>query len=471
MRYRSPFSVLVGLSALGASAVASAVAMAAPHPAAEAQALDLARKAIAIRSVKGENNRTAEADTLFRDALLTGGWSSGDVEVVPVDDTAYLIATWHGSDRALKPLVISGHLDVVEANPADWKRDPFTPVIENGYLYGRGASDMKTSAGIATAALIELRKRGYKPRRTIVLAFSGDEETAMKTSAIIADRLAGAGLVMNIDGGGGTLDEKTGKPLFWLWDGAEKMYNDYKLTVTDPGGHSSAPRPVNAIVQMARALEKVGAYRFKTEINPITKGFFENASRFESDPKIAGAMKAFAADPDDPAAVATLRADPAQVGKVSTTCVPTMVSGGHAQNALPQSVTANINCRIFPGHSREEIRQELERVIAMPDVKVADATGDESIASPASPMRPDFVSAATKAIRTAWPAIPVFPVQASGASDSMWFRAKGVDSYGASPILIKDSDDFSHGLDERVPLSNIGTGVTYYLSLVPDLTR
>jgi carboxypeptidase PM20D1 len=458
--------------ALGSSLVLAPMqAAAAGYPVAEKQTLELAKKAIAMRSVQGEGNQTAQVDQLFREALIAGGWSPGDIEITPVDDTAYMIATWRGSDPSLKPLVISGHIDVVAADPKDWERDPFTPIVENGYLYGRGSIDMKTSAALTVSSLIELRRQGYKPRRTIVVAFSGDEETAMKTSAILADKLAGAELVINIDGGGGTLDEKTGKPTFWGWDGAEKTYNDYKLTVTDPGGHSSAPRPVNAIVQMSKALEKIGAYRFKTELNPITKAFFEGASKYTSDPKVAAAMRAFAANPNDEAAAAVLRADPAQVGRISTTCVPTMVQGGHAQNALPQSVTANVNCRIFPGHSREEIRQELERVIGMPDVKLADATGNQSIASPASPLRPDFVAAVNKALGKAYPGVPVLPVQASGASDSMWFRAKGVDSYGASPVFVKESDEFAHGLNERIPLGNIAPGLVYYLTLIPELSR
>lgn len=449
----------------------SSTASAAPASPAATQALDLAKKAIALRSVEGAGNKTIDTDRLFRDALLAGGWAASDIEITPLGDTAYMIAIWKGSDPSLKPLVISGHLDVVEADPKDWQRDPFTPVVEDGMLFGRGAVDMKTSAAIAVSALIDLRREGYKPKRTIIVEFSGDEETAMKTSAVIAKKLANAGLVINIDGGGGLLDEKTGKPLFWTWDGAEKTYNDYTLTITNPGGHSSMPTPVNAIVEMAQALERIGQYHFKTELNDVTKAFFENAAKFEPDPRKAAAMKAFAANPNDPSAIAVLRPDPENTGKISTTCVPTMIEGGHAMNALPQSVTANINCRIFPGHSREDIRAELQKVVADPAITVKDATGDSSVASPASPMRPDFLNAVTKAMAKAWPGVPVFPVQASGASDSMWFRALGVDSYGASPVFIKASDEFAHGLNERIPLSNIAPGITYYKVLIPELSK
>jgi len=458
---------------LAALAVASSPAVAKPagHAAAEAQALDLSMKSIAMRSVRGENNRTIYVANLYKQALTAAGWAPGDIEITPVDDTAYLIATWKGTDASLKPLVISGQMDVVEANPADWKRNPFGPVVEDGILYGRGATDMKVSGALALSSLVELRRTGFKPRRSIVLEFSGDEETTMKTSEIIAGKLKDAELVINIDGGGGTFDEASGKPLFWSWDGAEKTYGDFRMEVTNPGGHSSAPRPDNAIVQLAHALEKVGAYRFPSEQNEITKEWFVKAAAFEAKPEVAAAMRAFAANKDDEKALAILRADPAKVGKVGTTCVPTMLSGGHALNALPQRATASINCRIFPGHSKAEIMAKLEQVVGMPVVKFTDIT-EGSLESPASPMRPDFLAATTSAIQAAWgKGLPIVPSQASGASDSMYFRHLGVPSYGASPIFTKDSEEFSHGLNERIRLVNIGPSITYFVNLISQLAK
>ena len=277
-------------------------------------------------------------------------------------------------------------------------------------------------------------------------------------------------MVINVDGGGGLLDEATAKPLFWTWQGAEKTYADYRLEVTNPGGHSSAPRPDNAIVQLSQALVKVGAYKFKAEQNEITKAAFEKAAPFTEKPEVAAAMRAFAANPADENALATLRADPAMVGLVGTTCVPTMLGGGHAENALPQRAFANINCRIFPGHSKEEIMAELGKVIDDPVVKITDVTVG-SVASPASPLRPDLMAAVTKAMAKAYPGVPLVPSQSSGASDSMWFRAVGVPSYGLSPTFSKDSESFAHGLNERTRLSNIRPGITYYLSLITDLTK
>jgi len=439
------------------------------YPTAEAQVLDLAKETIALRSVQGDGNRTADVAQVFRRVLLAGGWSEGDIEIVPVDDTAYLIATWPGSDPSLKPIVISAHMDVVEAKPEDWERDPFTPVVENGYLYGRGASDTKFEASLAVASLIELRRQGFKPRRSIVVAYSGDEETTMKTSRLIADRLSDAFLVLNVDGSSGQLSEETGKPLYWTWQGAEKTYFDYQLEVTNPGGHSSAPRPENAIVQLAQALERIGAYHFRPELNDITRAQLDQAAKLEPDASIAAAMRAFAADPTDEEAIAVLRAEPGKVGVIGTTCVPTMVAGGHAPNALPQRATANVNCRVFPGHGSAEIQAELERVAATPGVRFTDVTGDTSIAAEASPLRPEFVRAFETAVHKAWGQVPVIPAQASGASDSMWYRAKGVPSYGASASFIKESDEFAHGLNERIPLLNVRPGITYYTSLLTDL--
>jgi acetylornithine deacetylase/succinyl-diaminopimelate desuccinylase-like protein len=451
--------------------LAATIVQAQIHPTTEAQVLELSKKAIALRSVEGEGNQTPQVAELFKQALLDGGWSEDSIEIVPYKDTAYLIATWPGTDPSLGPIVVSAHMDVVEAKPEDWERDPFTPVVENGYLYGRGASDTKFEAALALMSMVELRREGFTPKRSLVLAYSGDEETTMKTSKIIADRLRNARLVLNVDGASGVLNEETGKPLFWTWQGAEKTYVDFHLEVTNPGGHSSAPRPVNAIQQMAQALDRIAAYRFKPEQNDITREYFAKAAKLEPDPELSAAMQAFAANPADEKALAVLRADPSMIGTVETTCVPTMVQGGHARNALPQSVTANVNCRIFPGHSRQEIMAELERVAAVPDVKFSDATGDESLEAPPSPPDPLLLAAVTKAVGSSWgKEVPIFPSQSAGASDSMWYRAVGVPSYGASASMIKHSDEFAHGLNERIPLSNIAPGVNYYLSVYRDLS-
>lgn len=465
--------VMLSLLALTtATALPTALAAKAPpaHPTAEAQALDLAKRTIALRSVAGPGNQTPQVAAAFKAALVAGGWADKDVEITPQGNTAYLIATWSGSDPALKPLVISGHMDVVEARREDWLRDPFTPVVENGFLYGRGATDMKLDDALVVAALIDLRKQGWKPRRAIIIAFSGDEETAMTTGQAIADRLAGAELVLNVDfDNNGVLDEASGKPVLYTWLGAEKTYADFRLTVTNPGGHSSEPSLDNAIVQLSEALARIGAYRFKPEVNDLTRTYFAEAGKLEADPARGAAMRAFAANPADPSAIATLTGIPAFYGLIGTTCVPTLVSGGHAINALPQRATANVNCRIFPGHAPADIMAELARVAAEPKVTFTDVT-EGSIASPASPLRADVKAAVETAIHRVYPGIPVIPGMGTGASDNMWYRAHGVPSYIVSPLFLKLSDYRSHGLDERTPVANIRPAITYYLSLFSALS-
>jgi carboxypeptidase PM20D1 len=461
----------IGSALLAALLASGPAAAATPSGAsqAEAQALDIAKRTIALRSVQGPGNQTAQVGELYRQVLIASGFAAGEISVTPLGDTAYFMARWPGSDPKLKPLVISGHMDVVAANPKDWERDPFTPVVENGYLFGRGSSDMKTDGAMAVTALIEMKRQGFRPKRDIILVFSGDEETDMKTSEALAAKLANAELVLNIDGGGGTLDDKTAKPLYFVWTAAEKTYADFELSVTNPGGHSSQPRRVNAIYQLAAALTRIGEYQFKPELNEITRLSLANAAKYET-PQVAAAMRAFVADPTDRSAIATLTANPATVGSIGTTCVATMLNGGHAQNALPQRATANVNCRIFPGHPVESIRAELERAIADPAITVRDVS-EGSVATPASPLRADVKAAVETSLHDVYPGLPVFPSQASGASDSMWFRARNVPSYSISPVFTKPSEDFSHGLNERVPLSNIAPGVRYYVSLFSKLAK
>lgn len=449
-------------------AAAPATLATAADPASEQAAIALTQKLIAFRSVSGDGNQTPEEAAYLKSVLVAGGFDEADVEVVPLAGTAYLIARYRGTDPAAKPMVISGHMDVVEAKPEDWERDPFTGIIENGYLFGRGATDMKTDLALAVTSLLDMKRAGVKPRRDIILALSGDEETAMATTMQLAQRLKDAEMVLNIDGGGGQLDE-AGKPQLFTINGAEKTYADFRLTVTNPGGHSSAPRRDNAINQLAAALVRIGAYRFTPQMNDVTRAYFIGAADHER-PDIAAAMRAFVKDPTDQAAIETLAADPAYVGQIGTTCVATMLSGGHAQNALPQRASANINCRIFPGTKPAEVMAILKQVADEPGLVIEDVS-EGVTASDASPLRPDVMAAVRRAIGLHYRGVPVFPAMAAGASDNMWFRAQGVPSYGVSPIFIKESDDFSHGLNERVPIANIQPGLDYYRALFTDLSK
>ncbi|GAN63053.1 hypothetical protein AA0313_1492 [Acetobacter indonesiensis NRIC 0313] len=464
-------NVLIALALLPVSAALPLAAHAeiVQHSQAETQALDLAKKAISLRSVAGPSNKTKDVAQLFKETLVDGGFSEKDITITPLDDTVYMTATWPGTDTALKPLVILGHMDVVEAKPSDWTRDPFTPVVENGYLFGRGATDMKLDDALIIASVLELKRQGYKPRRSIILAFSGDEETAMKTGEALAEKLQNAELVLNVDGTGGVLNEESNKPDYFMWGGAEKTYADYTLTVTNPGGHSSEPRPENAIYHMASVLIKLKNYHFKPDLNDITRAYFQQAGALKKG-TVGQAMQSFAKNPADQAAIKVLSANYTTVGLIGTTCVATMINGGHALNALPQKVSANINCRIFPGHSKEEIGAELQHVIADPGVKL-EIQEAGSVATPASPMRKDFSEAVVKAIHSVYPNLPVIPAMFAGATDNMWFRAHNVPSYTGSPIIMKTSDLFMHGLNERTPLSAIAPSINYFLSLIPDLSH
>jgi len=443
-------------------------AQAQQNPQAEAQALELLKRGIAFRTVAGPGNQTPEYAAYLKAQLVAGGFDAADIRIEKVDDTAWMAVRYAGTDKAAKPIYVSGHMDVVEAKPEDWTRDPFTPIIENGYIFGRGATDMKYDLSTLVATLIQLKREGYKPSRDILLLASGDEETSMKTTAIMAERYHDAELLLNVDGGGGALDDE-GKPEIFGLQGAEKTYADYELTFTNPGGHSSAPSKHNAIYSLAQALLRIQAYAFPGEINEITRaGFLAGAKT--ADPQMAAAMRAFLANPQDAKALAVLRAEPGLIGQTGTTCVATMVNAGHATNALPQRATANINCRIFPGTSVESVAATLTKVVSDPELKLK-TLDSGTVASPASPLRPDLVALVTQGIHARFPGVPIVPAMSAGASDSMWFRAKGVPSYGISPIFMKGSDSFAHGLNERTPLSEIAPSIVYYKHLLKGLTK
>ncbi|WP_293475373.1 M20/M25/M40 family metallo-hydrolase [Phenylobacterium sp.] len=463
---------LILAAALAAALASPAIAAPAPKPpkvdpALHAKALEILKRSIAFPTVQGRRQTTAYAEYL-KGVLVAGGYKDAEILIEPLGDTAFLIARYPGTDPKKKPIVISGHMDVVEANPRDWERDPFTPVEENGYVFGRGAVDNKFDVSMMVATLAGLRKSGWKPGREVVLALSGDEETTMKTTAVLAERLKGAELVLNIDGGGGGLNED-GTPISFGIQGAEKTYADFHLTVTDPGGHSSRPTPTNAIYRLAKALDRLEAYEWPTMSNEITRASLAAAAR-NTPGAVGQALAKFAADPADKAAVAAIRADPVWSPALHTTCVATMLSGGHAPNALPQRAEATVNCRIFPGTSSASVKATLAEVVGDRSVVVT-RMDDGSIDSPASPLRPDVVAAVTKAVRARFPGLAVVPSQASGATDSMYFRAAGVPSYGVSGLFMKDSDEFSHGLNERAPISAIDGDLAHYDSILRDLAK
>jgi carboxypeptidase PM20D1 len=459
-------SALISLATVGFVAVSSA---AAPKiaPALHDQALGILQKSIGFRTVDGAGQMPAYAEYL-KSVLVDAGFAPGDITIEPVGNTATLVAHYRGTDSKLKPMMVIGHMDVVEAKREDWERDPFTPVLENGYVFGRGSVDNKFEVSMITATLANLKRSGWKPKREVILALSGDEETSMVSTRKLAEQFKGAELVLNGDAGGGLLSED-GKPVVYGLQAGEKTYADFKLTVTNPGGHSSRPSKVNAINKLARALDRIGQYEFPVMSSELTMAYFK-----ASLPKLSGptaeAIERYIANPQDEQAIATLSADPSYVGQLRTTCVSTQIEGGHAPNALPQKAVANINCRIFPGVKVVDVQKTLTEAAADPDIAVT-LPGSGSVPSEPSPLRKDVMNAVTKAVHASYPGLSIVPSMSAGATDSMHFRAQGVPSYGVSGLFMKDSDEFSHGLNERVPVSAIDGALAHWDSLLKSLAR
>ncbi|MBS0431839.1 MAG: M20/M25/M40 family metallo-hydrolase [Proteobacteria bacterium] len=432
------------------------------------ETMDMLTHAVAMQTVEGKDQVPALAQYLAG-KLESAGFAKSDIEIIPVGHTAALVVHYRGSDPKLKPILLSGHMDVVAANPADWQRDPFRLVQENGYLYGRGVADMKSDVIALTETFMRFKREGYVPRRGMMLVFSGDEETGMLSTRELARRHHDAEFLLNADGGGGTRDAQ-GKPVLYEIQAAEKTYADFLLTVTSPGGHSSEPdRSNNAIYRLAKALDAVAGYQFPVQHNDITLASLKALGTHESGP-LAEAARAFAANPDDAGAAAAISADPAYVGQIRTTCIATELAGGHARNALPQRATANINCRIFPGTSVASVQATLARVIDNPAVTI-NVQDPPPAQSPASPLRPDVVDAVAATIHERFPGVDVVPAMAAYATDSVHFRAAGVPSYGVAPEFTKPNDTFAHGLNEKLPASEIPAELDYWHSLLTRLSR
>jgi acetylornithine deacetylase/succinyl-diaminopimelate desuccinylase-like protein len=359
-------------------------------------------------------------------------------------------------------------MDVVTAKPEDWKRDPFTLVEESGYFYGRGTSDDKCSVALLTAAFLRLRAEGFVPMRDLVLVFTGDEETEGANAYDLVTNhrdLVDAEYALNGDAGGGSLAEDDGHAISYGLQTAEKTYASFELTTRNPGGHSSLPRKDNAIYELADALKAVQAYRFPVMWNDTTLAWFRVTGPRTSGP-LGEAMRRFAANPKDAAAAEVLYDSPNDVGATRTTCIPTLLRGGHADNALPQSATATINCRIFPGMKIDDVKAQLQK-LAGAGVTVVTLGHPET--SDESPLRPDVLAAVTKAVHARHPGVPVAPYQESGGTDGRLFRAAGIPTYGVGETFIKDSDVFAHGLNERMPVKSFYDGLEHWYVLVKEV--
>jgi acetylornithine deacetylase/succinyl-diaminopimelate desuccinylase-like protein len=435
-----------------------------------ALARDIFKQLIEINTTDSVGSTTVAAEAMAK-RLRDAGFAAADAQVLgPNPRKGNLVARLHGTG-ARKPILLIGHIDVVEARREEWSVDPFQFLERDGYFYGRGTQDMKSADAIMVATLIRFYREGFHPDRDIILALTADEETGSSNGVDWLMRnhreLVDAEFVLNPDGGG--VYTRAGKPAMMSVDATEKLYADYQLEVKNPGGHSSLPVPDNAIYHLTDGLSRLEHYQFPFELSEITRAYFREMATIEPGP-VAADMKAVAKNPPDPAAIARLDADPLSHATMRTTCVATRLDAGHANNALPQTAHAVVNCRILPGHSAEEVRQDLIRVLADPKIvvryisdagEVADAAPSQLSGAPVS-LKPEVMEPLEKIAHEMWPGIPVIPTMATGASDGVFTNAAGMPTYAISGVAVDFDDVRAHGRDERVRVDSFFGGLDFY---------
>jgi acetylornithine deacetylase/succinyl-diaminopimelate desuccinylase-like protein len=439
------------------------------------------KQLIEINTTDQSGNNTTAARAMER-RFLDAGFPASDVRLlIPADraNKGNLVVRLRGTGAA-RPILLLGHLDVVEALRADWTTDPFQFVEKDGYFYGRGTQDMKAQDAMTVTTLLRLKKEAYRPSRDLILALTSDEEggSANGVDWLLKNHrdLLDAEFVLNGDPGG--VYTEHGKPIDVEVAAAEKIYADYQLRVTNPGGHSSLPVPENAIYRLAAALGRIEKSPFPFELNAVTRAYFEKLSTHEK-PQNAQDMKRILVEPPDTRAIARLSADPHYNSLMRTTCVATRLDAGHANNALPQTAQANVNCRILPGHSPEEVRLNLERAIADPKVSVrfldpvtsqpADHAPLEKGLKPSMPS-PDVLKPLERIADAMWPGAPVVVDMETGASDSRFTIAAGIPSFGVGELAIDHDDIRAHGKDERVRTESFYSGVDFFYRYLKALT-
>nr|WP_314445714.1 M20/M25/M40 family metallo-hydrolase [uncultured Sphingomonas sp.] len=438
--------------ALAALLLAAAVpAQAAPRDSAEGKLLlDLFKTSVEIPTVKGRGQVPRMARALSA-RLRQAGFAARDIEILPVGETAAMIVHFRGTG-ARQPLLFLAHMDVVEAKRSDWQRDPFRLHEEGGFLYGRGASDNKLGVAHLVAAFITLKRQGFRPDRDLILGFTGDEETDMASSRVLAERLAALKpeLAINSDSGGGRADA-SGKPTSFAVQVAEKTFANIAVTIRNPGGHSARPRPDNAIYELGELLGRVRAYSFPLVDSDLTRAMLRDAAALPgASDSLKAKVAALGSGGDGPALLAEIGREPRLGHAMRTTCVPTLLEGGHADNALPQSATATINCRIFPGVEIEEVRRTLARVGDNPAAEWTIL--GEPFGAPASPSNPALFAALAEAMAPDAPGVPIVPYMTPGATDGKHFRARGIPTYGFSADFTVGGEIAGvHGLNERIP--------------------
>lgn len=435
-------------------------------------ARDIYRDIIAIRTARGQA-KTGELVAYLVARLKAAGFTDADITVTdhdsagePVQGLMVRLAATRPDGRA--PIVLLGHMDVVDALAEDWQLPPFTLTEQDGFFFGRGTLDNKYGIAGLVHTFIRLKRESWRGRRDLYLVFSGDEETGMISTAAQAAHVANVikpAYALNSDAGGITLAPDN-TPLAMAVQAAEKTYATYELTVTNPGGHSSRPRADNAIYELAEALQRIAAHRFPVQATPLTRSFL-GALGTVTPGETGAAMRAFAADPSDAAAIAVLRANPETVGTLGTTCVATMLRAGHAENALPQSATATVNCRIFPGISVAATESALREVVANPQVQFRII--GEATESPASEVPGEVTAALRKVIDRRYPGLPIQPYMESGGTDGKHYRARGIATVAVSGAAIRPSDMAAHGLNERLSVAAFYDGLDHWYWLLKAL--
>ena len=427
------------------------------------------REMIETNTTASSGNTSPLAEQLqvrFRDA----GFPEADVQVVgPLPKNRNLVVRYRGSG-AKKPVLLLAHLDVVEAKPSDWSYDPFKLTTKDGYFYGRGTQDVKGGATTLVTALLRMKQEGFVPDRDFILALTAGEENGPYNgvSWLLKNKrdLIDAEYVINVDAGGGELDA-AGKHLLFDVQAAEKVYHSVTITATNPGGHSSLPRKDNAIYTLARALERVAAFDFPAKPNDVVRAYFAKAASTVA-PVVAADMRKVSSGSNDPAAIARLSKTPLYNALMRTTCVATMLEGGHAPNALPQTARAVINCRMLPSDDPAAVERTLARVISDTSVKLQ---ADTATPSPASPLRPDVFTAVEASVKATWGNVPVVPIMETGATDGLFFRNAGVPVYAFSGIFIATDDVRAHGKDERILVSAFDDGLDFTYDFLKRISR
>lgn len=430
--------------------------------------LEIYRTIVEIDTSK-ERGNTPKVAQYLADELVAAGFPSADVEIVALPPTAGLIARYRGDGSSGKaPILLLGHMDVVEAYAKDWQRPPFTLTQDDENFYARGSIDNKFGIAQLTSTFIRLKREGFVPNRDLIIAFSGDEESTMTTTRALAYErpdLAGAEFALNSDAGGGELD-KSGKAIIYTIQAAEKTYATWELTVKNPGGHSSRPRPDNAIYDLAAAIIKIQAHRFPVRWSDMTLDYFRQTGKGLGG-ELGETMLRFANNPEDQQASDRLALESSYVGTTRTTCVVTMLAAGHAENALPQSATATLNCRIFPGISVAATEKTLRQIVANDAIEFV-LLGDPT-ESPISELREDVAAAVSKAVHTRYPGIPVIAYMESGGTDGMHFRSAGIPTWAVSGVFMDPDEMFAHGLNERVPIDTFYGSLDHWSIILREL--